>query len=317
MKSKRRYMNAIKIIITGTVLFLLVPVITSFGQNESEFWKKVRIRKAFDTETVADEKPATASLTLPDSGDAHYLINVGIGYAIDEKLSIFALFNRNTLIDEEQHNFKSGFTGDFKIINRNSTFAFLTNTTIEYMRNYIDTTHNGLFTSYWYPWSKVGLIKLGDYANRNDAVTFYLKPQVGVEWQQTFESNSEAKKGYDVRVFYGLGLNLLFRKQTQVVGLRTSDSPGLFQTRNQKQRNRSETGNRRYLELKVGYEGRSSAFNDREDIEKYNPLFRAEVQWYPFETENFNLGISYYNGANPVEGIARQEYFAFTINFKN
>ena len=70
------------------------------------------------------------------------------------------------------------------------------------------------------------------------------------------------------------------------------------------------------LEFNFSYTGRSSFANKNSNFEKYIPLFTAGLNIYPFKNENFSFGLSYNDGANPIDGTPKQTFWLFSLSFK-
>lgn len=293
--------------------FLLNYCQIGFGQ--SVFWKNIKVRKAFETRTEDDDKAANLSFTFPKDKPNYFVINAGLGYEFGRSgkeskskkifknsFSGFFVYNRNNQIDKEQNNYKTGISSNqiFYTNTETSTAIFGANT-LEYLRDYYDSTRSILFTSYWHLFSKKNhCIKFGGYAQADNLLAYYLLPQLGVEYQNKFEARHAGKNGYDVRSYFGLGGNLLLKKKTY------DDKKILLS------KNRWTKG----FELTVRYEARASLFKNLEYADSYVPMFRTELIVYPTQDNKFSIGVSYNNGSNPIDGLAKQTFWLLAFKFK-
>ncbi len=300
-----------KIMFTGAFFITFCQI--GFGQ--SVFWKNLKVRKAFETETKDDDKAANASFTFPKGKDNYFAINAGLGYEFGSSskesknkkifknsFSGFFVYNRNNQIDKEQNNYKLGISSNqvFYTNIETSTAIFGANT-IEYLHNFYDSSHSVLYTSYWHFFSKKqNCVKFGGYAQANSLFAYYFLPQAGIEYQNAFQAKLNDDKGYDFRGYFGVGGNLLLKKKTY------DDNHTLLD------KNRWTKG----VELIVRYEARVSILKNIESANSYTPMFKAEVNVYPTQDNKFSIGLSYNDGSNPVDGLAKQTFWLLAFKFK-
>lgn len=282
---------------------------------QSTFWKNIKIRKAFETKTEDDDKAANLSFTSPKDKPNYFIINAGIGYEFanmskesknnkifKNSFSGFFVYNKNNQIDKEQNNYKLGVSSNqIFYTDINTSTAIFGSNTIQYLRNYRDSTHSFLLTSYWHPFSKnQNCIKLGGYAQADNLLAYYFLPQIGMEYQNNFEAKKSALKGYDFRGYFSIGGSLLVKKKTY------DDSSKLLE------KNRWTKG----IELKVTYDGRISLLKNLDNQDSYAPMFKSEFIFYPTQDNNLSIGLSYNNGSNPIDGIAKQTFWLLAFKFK-
>jgi hypothetical protein len=288
--------------------------ITTTAQNK--FWENVKVRRAFETETANDDKAALLSFTFPKDKDKSYLFNGGIGYEFgkygrdtsvrkykfDYKHSFngFFVYNRNTELDEEQKNYKLGLsfnqTWDYL---KKKNIAIFSENAVEYMRDYYDTSHSLLVTSYWHPLVKrpKGLAIGGYKAVVGKKVLYYLLPQVGLEYQNVFTAKKEAEEGYNLRGYFSIGSSLLFRWKAY------DPEDKMYYVK-------------KGIEIKITYDGRLDIANNISGTESYIPLFKSEMIVYPTRSESFTIGLSYNDGTNPLDGLGKQTYWLLAFKFK-
>jgi hypothetical protein len=342
----------IKIHLISVVVLLssFVNVSAQSEKSKSKFWDKVTVRKAYESKTQDDSKPAIFSYTAPKDTTSSWLFNGGIGYDLfswncrkdstdQQILSGFAVYNRNTLIDKKQKNYKIGLSMTNLFPARTVIKKGIYGTsTLQYMHNYIDTTHSAIVTSYWNPFYKSPkFISIGGYSSTARIVNYCLLPQFGLEYQNIFDANSKTKKGYDARAYFNLGLNVMFKKKTRATKEEAAadlseklkddtawkDKPfAIVQKYVEDEVAKKELPVRpkslwaKFIEFTFAYAGRQSFISHSSNFEKYTSLFTGGVNMYPLNTENFSIGLSYNNGSNPIDGTPKQSFWLFSIAFK-
>jgi hypothetical protein len=318
------------------------------GHTQTNIWKKVTITKAFESKTEDDNNPATFAFTIPKDTSNSYLINAGIGFDFVKPTkksrvitsgTAFFLYNRNTLIDEKTKNYKLGITvGHFIDINEYPTTAIFGSTSIQYMHNYIDTTHSFIATNYWHPMYKsTSFIHIGGYMATPHIVDYYFLPQAGLEYQKVFDANSKSKEGYDAMFYFNTTLKVRVKKKTRFstdeikqIKLDSLYDIKVWQNKTLKEAMAevdkevpegttrempSNTWLSRFV-FSFSYTGRSSFANHNSNFENYMPLLTAGVDFFPFNNNDVSLGVSYNDGANPIDGTPKQTYWLLSVNFK-
>lgn len=305
------------------ILPLLIIATSGYAQKENpkkdslfiEFWKKLKVRKAFETETSDDDKAANLSFTFPKDKPNSFIINAGIGYEFGDKtkkkkngnlyksaFTGFFVYNQNNELDKEQKNYKLGASFSQAFLDSFETKAHFVEYALEYLRDFYDTSHSVLFTSYWYPLlKKPGSIVLGGYAQNAKGVLYYLLPQAGIEYQNVFTAKAAADKGYNFRGFFSLGGNLMIKKKTYNLKAKKAYDKAFWTYG---------------IELKITYEGRVNIANNIASTESYVPMFKGELVFYPTQNNKFTIGLSYTNGTNPLEGLEKQSFWLLAFKFK-
>jgi len=326
--------------IMATVILFVAIIDQARAQS---LWENIKIRKTFETKTNEDNKAAILSFTVPGKGSNSFLLNAGIG--IDFKKTItntfrntfngFFVFNRNTLVDKEQHNYKLGITANQVFIHNAHTSFFGINT-FEYLHDYIDTTHSLVYTSYWHPVIKGGPVSIGGYSLTDHIFLLNVAPQAGFEYQNIIDANSSFKKGYDLRGFFSIGLNMIVKKKASftteqvkanrlaaLLGDPANDNkqianvkPGLQAGPTDAEKTIPKRFWPRLAELSFVYNGRYSLKNKDSNFDRYIPLFTAELTLYPLPDDNFTFGVSFNSGANPIDGTLDQKFWLFSLKFK-
>lgn len=311
-----------KTLLIYSLLFLTVTV--ALGQEKKKFFEHIKIRKAFESNTDDDDKAANFSINFPAGGKETYLVNAGVGYSfLDstwqkktndhlrmQSFTSFFVFNRNTELEKKQHNFKLGVTYKrYMAIDDNADKVVIADHTIEYLRNYNDTTHSAVVTSYWHYFSKRGKIKFGGYAQGPGLFAHFVNLKVGAEYQQAFIANSENVKGLDARVYYSPSLNILLKKVSYID---EKDPATKKPVKAKLPRSQWSKG----LELVLSYEGRSSFASTVENNEAYKQFLKAELNAYLTPDNALKLGISYNKGSNPIDGLLDQDFWLVALSWK-
>lgn len=298
-----------KYIFTIILLSIVIPS-TLYGQNK--FWKKVQIKKAF--ESLDDKKdPAVASMTFPRDTVSSYLVNGGISFRLitvkhkkanSEKMVFepFFVLNRNTLIDKKQHNYKLGISQSWKLghldLEKRKLTYFNLDNSLQYLRDKIDSSHSIVVTSYISMINnsaKKGSIYVNEYKPIGKGFFYYLTWSAGLEYQNKFQAKKIIEEGSILRGYYNAGFKICKKIDTLKV------DPNL--------------GNK-LIELAFSHTGRYDFINSTGLQEGYLQLFKVELLLYPTLNSNFSIGISYNNGSDPLKGLLKQNFYQIALNFK-
>lgn len=329
-----------KIIALAIALFMCAIV-----HAQDKFWKSITIRKAYESGTPDDQLPAVFSLTLPKNSKDSYLINGGVGYGFDRNrklhsdLTAFFVYNRNTLTDLEQKNYKLGLSSNHSFdLNRAPSLAIFGTSTLQYLHDYIDDAHSLIVTSYWQPlYKSSGNIHVGGYVLSDHVVNYFFSPQLGAEHQQILAAGGAGGKGFDFRGYFSAGGSVVFKRKTyySTAELREDLTRKLLREDAWKKRTASDLRDtinqeipdekkvvmeKRYwtrlIECNVSYAGRLSLIHHNSGFENYIPLFTAMLTAYPVKNDNFSVSFSYNDGANPIDGTLKQTFWLLSLNFR-
>jgi hypothetical protein len=168
-------------------------------------------------------------------------------------------------------------------------------------------------------------------------VDYFFLPQFGLEYQNIFDANRKNKEGYDARLYFNTTLNVRIKKKTRYTTeeMRQNTTDSLYLLYEWKKKSFKEVKDfvdkqvpkgtmevmpKSYwlnlLAFSFSYTGRQSFANHNSNFEKYIALLTAGLNFYPMNNENFSLGLSYKDGANPIDGTPKQTFWLFSLNFK-
>lgn len=278
----------------------------------NSFFQKLEIRQSFGS-AGAKNAPARFQLTLPKNEDASYLIDAGlgiplvevrIGNALNMNGKIVGEYHRNTLIDEEQHTWQTGFSSTFRTrVKRNSSGTSFTQLyftpTIKYSRNLVDTANALLFTVDFIPFrSGEKGINLNTYTIRGSRnLIQLLSIMPGIEFQNNFSAKSDVNNGTILRP--------LFKAQYLLAGNKKR-TPAIEMISPEKT-----------WEASIDYIIRYAVINSTLTGEEFTNMLRTGVDYY-FLTSPVSLsfGFSFNYGSDPLQGLKKQHFYLATLSLQ-
>jgi len=302
-------------------LFILIFSSTIFAQKLK--WENVKFRKAFESETSDDDKAANLSFTLPNDGEDFYAINAGIGYEFltlngispKDVFTGFFVYNYNNQIEKEQQNYKAGLSLKTTFDSDTNNVTLFGTSAGEYLKDFKEDSQSLVITTNWHFQKKDWKVPFGGYANRNKRFDYYLLPEIGAEYQNTYESKT-LQTGYDLRSYFSIGGNLLYKKRI-LIKVEEKDSLGKpILNNNGKPLFHEDLTWRKLLELIVKYEGRNSLLSNINTQTNYTPMYKMQLNLYPVSDSNFAVSFSYNDGANPLEALEKQTFWMFALTYK-
>lgn len=286
-------------------------------------WERFTIRKSFESKTDDDDKAASLSLTIPRDNDDFFRINSGIGYTFAKlgelnynELSIFYVYNKNNQIDKRQENQKAGLTHQL-FYQTEGNLAFINDNTAEYLNDNTNKTESILVVSYL--GFRNAKWRIGTYPTNENYIVGQFNPKIGWEYQYNFERETPLENGYQLRGYFNLGGNLLYKKRVTITTkqkIQQVDSTGKSVGEPTPGPDLIETTWRKGLELIVTYEGRSVLADTYDDNPTYLPLWKGELKYYPIKDNNLTVGVSFNKGEDPIAGLEKQEFWMLSLNFK-
>lgn len=293
----------------------------------NSFWNDISIKKSFDTKTDDDEKAATISFTIPKDKENIFKVNAGIGYTLDtlknnkyNAVTRFFVYNKNNQIDKRQENYKLGINHNFIYFTKNDS-GIINDNSLEYLNDNVKKAQSLLALSYLSIRSNKEKLIFESYAARNSWFAYKLLPKVGLEYQNSYDVALPLEQGYYFRSYFNVGGAILLRKKTvteETTKTISYNSKGkeVKNIESKKEVVLAKTLSKKGLELIVNYEGRNSLLDNFDDNPNYTYFLKGELKLYPINNNNLSIGLSYNKGENPLEGLEKQEFWMFGLNFK-
>jgi hypothetical protein len=286
------------------------PVSKPAKVNSSE----LVIRNSFES---ADEtaKPASLSLTMPDGKKGSYLVDLGLEYSFSEEIltgnklsghsfAPFLVFKRNTEIDQPQNTSKGGLQYQWSFGKSTSELNHVNylNFTAQYVRDIADSSHSLLATAYYSYLSNniadPSKVFINNYHMIGKSDLFYLLAfNAGLEAQNIWLT-SGGKTGFQGRFMGDASASIAWRHPRK--GQKTKNSyawPKQF-------------------ELSAEYTARYAIVNTGDAFDRWLPLFKPSLSWYPLLNDKFSIALSYNNGSDPTAGLPSQKFWTFAIQFQ-
>ncbi len=288
---------------------------TEAGDRRSVFsniFQSLELRQSFGSAGLRSS-PVRFQLTVPQHENASYLIdggiglpviNVEVGKSLNVDGKIIAEYHRNTLIDEEQYNWQTGFSSTLRTkIKRsagNTRYSQLYLTpTIKYSRNLIDTANSLLFTMDVIPFRSAAQgLNLNTYTIRgNRKLIHMLSLNPGIEFQSNFSAKSDSNNGTILRPLIKLQYLLAGNRNRRPAELMISPE--------------------KTWEASVDYTSRYALLNSTLTVEKFSQLLRTGVDYY-FLTNpvSVSFGFSFNYGSDPLQGLKKQHFYLATLSLQ-
>lgn len=294
-----------------------------------KFWENISIRKAFETQTANDEKPANLSFTFPKEGEDIFKINAGIGYTFSldtittqaHQLTVFYVYNKNNQIDKEQENYKFGLAHEafYKIIDNK---GLIHETSVEYLNDNAQKSRSFLAQSYLQYYSNNGsFLSFASYPSRSSLFVYQLNPKIGLEYQTAFEAETPLENGYNLRSYFSMGGSILIKKKTKmevkrIIQTVASDGKTVISSVTEtKEEVLDKMAWEKGIEIVANYEGRNILSDNIDGNPNYLYFFKGEMKLYPINDKNLSIGISYNKGESPIDGLGKQEFWMLSLNF--
>jgi hypothetical protein len=282
--------------------------------------KKLTIRNSFEsTDDKAD--PATVSFTLPSGKPQSFLIDAGVeldtsvsfnsnGHLTGYKYGIFAVINKNTLIEKQQNEYRAGGQFQWKWGTQNDDYNSIKyiNATLQYAKNQTDTTHSIIATGYFsYLHNRSDTTRsffVNSYHQIESSSIFYsVNFDVGLEFQDVFQAGS-SPTGLQAR-FYGDGsVNIALRQPHSVTGKKG------------KKTKQNKYTWPKLFELTIDGTARYAYVSTVKGENRYLPLFKPSLSYYPLLNDSLSIGLSFNSGSDPVAGLQQQRFWQLAIQFQ-
>jgi len=297
-------------------LFIVLPFLT-FAQTETNeratakgpWVLSLLLRKGLETKDDKD-KPAVFSLTWPKDGKANsYLVNAGLGLNLNHikkgksilDITPSFVFNRNNQIKKEQHNYKSLVSVNWQFGKEDTSNHchqyVLLFPTVQHMWNRIDTSRSFFTTLYgtWMYKSDNTLFALNNYRNfGKSGLLYYIGPIVGLEYQDRYNVKNASTKGSITRFYWAMDVRLAIKRGNEA---------------------NQALGFKRF-EAALSYAQRHELGSNLPVKEGIIHLFKTEFSFFPANTDDVSLALSYNEGQDPIAAIEKQNFWQLAFKLK-
>lgn len=276
----------------------------------SNIFERLELRQSFGSAGTRNA-PVRFQLTIPRHEKTSYLIDGGVGLpVVDFKVGksltmdgkLVGEYHRNTLIDDEQHNWQTGFSGTLRTkIKANAeqtTFRqWYFTPTVKYSRNLRDTANATLFNMDAIPFrSGVNGLNLNTYTIRGSRKLIQLLAlNPGVEFQHNFSAKQNDRNGTILRP--------LFKIQYLLAGNRLRESAAEM------------ISPEKTWEASFDYTGRYAVVNSTAVKEDFTQLLKAAIDYYLLTRPiRVSFGFSFNYGSDPSQGLRKQHFYLATFS---
>lgn len=300
------------ILIAGALLLTKSLAAQEQPSSVSRFLDRLELRQSFGSAGTRNS-PVRFQITIPRHEETSFLIDGGVGipvtnFKIGNSLTmegkIIGEYHRNTLIDEEQHNWQTGLSGTLRTnIKRNSartTFRQWSFTpTLKFSRNLRDTASALLFNMDAIPFRSGDKgLNLNTYTvrgNRKLIQLFALNP--GIEFQHNFSARQDDNNGTILRP--------LIKFQYALAGNRLKESPVEMISPD------------KTWEASFDYTARYAVLNSTGVEEDFTQLMKAGLDYYLLTRPlRISFGVSFNYGSDPALGLKKQHFYLATFSLQ-
>lgn len=299
-------------VLAGVLLCSSALIAQEKTSSMSRFFEALELRQSFGSAGTRNA-PVRFQLTIPKHEETSYLIDGGLGipvvnFKIGEALTmdgkLVGEYHRNTLIDEEQHNWQTGLSGTLRTnIKRNraetkfSQWYFTP--TLKFSRNLRDTASAVLFNMDAIPFRSGDKgLNLNTYTIRgNRKLIQLLAINPGVEFQYNVSAQNQRDEGTVLRP--------LLKFQYLLAGNRLKESPIEMIVPD------------KTWEATLDYTARYAVVNSTAMEEEFTQLLKAGVDYYLLTRPlRISFGVSFNYGSDPAQGLKKQHFYLATFSLQ-
>jgi hypothetical protein len=296
----------------ATLLFSHTLAAQEQPSSLSRFLDRLELRQSFGSAGTRSS-PVRFQFTIPRHEKTSYLIDGGVGipvanFKIGNTLTmdgkVVGEYHRNTLIDEEQHNWQTGLSGtlrtNIKRNNAQTTFhQWYFTPTLKFSRNLMDTASALLFNMDAIPFRSGDKgLNLNTYTirgNRKLIHLFAINP--GLEFQHNFSASDDDNNGTILRP--------LVKFQYSLAGNRLKESPAEMISPD------------KTWEASFDYTARYAVLNSTAAEEEFTQLMKAGVDYYLLTRPlRISFGVSFNYGSDPALGLKKQHFYLATFSLQ-
>lgn len=289
-----------KLIIYFICLLFVSPVLAQNGEAVAKkpFWKKLRLSQSMETAELKEE-PAQFLITSPKKDSMTWLINLGISYVLNDNAGtslskLTAEYHRNTQTDKKQNNWQFGYGLSKRMGIGPDRFWYLSLDT-KYVYDAEESKHSlagNLLFSLYRQNSKFNWGTRNFSPQTASDIAFTPAFFLGTQLQQVMNAKNDSAKGFILRPLC---------KTSFYFDILNHDDPLTPSTS---------------VRISADYTGRVDLVNTSKFKENYTDLFKAGVEWFlAYKPVRVSLGVSYNTGSDPLAGLAKQQFWLFSVNF--
>lgn len=275
------------------------------GIKIPNFLERITLRESFLSKNAKTE-PAIFTWTNPENDKASWLTKAAIGYSIADNwgtnliLYPYIEFHKNTLIEEEQENFQSGFSAEWQrsLVNRKWSPVLIG--ALKYNRDVIKNITSFQGSIYFTPLFKgirddqMGMFWVpNELTEFGKAFLFTYSPYLGLENENRFRVESAGDEGNIYRAFFRINSSIWFPL-----------TESYFQEK---------------FEVTFDWQYRYNFSENVESLtaEEHNYL-TVGINFKIFESDlgSAMVGYNYIYGENPAKNFEEQTYQALTLKVK-
>jgi hypothetical protein len=272
--------------------------------------KNLELRQSFGSSGTRNE-PVLFQFTLPKGEKSSYLIDGGVGIPFaNGKLmkglnivgKLIGEYHRNTLIDDEQHTWQTGFSSTIRTNphEKGNTFTqlFLT-PTIKYSKDIIEQVNSFVFTMDVVPYrSSTKGINLNTYTySKSKGIIHLVSVLPGFELQNNFASEGKSSNGTILRPTVKSQYNIAGNKKRTPSSLMNEPV--------------------KTWEVSIDYAIRYAVVNSTLTGEEFSNLLTTGFNYYLLsQPVKIAFGVSFNYGSDPLQGLKKQQYWLATLSIQ-
>jgi hypothetical protein len=292
----------------------LIAQTDSVAKSPNTFFSKMienfELRQSFGSAATRNE-PVLLQFTLPENGKGSYLIDGGIGLpfangeltdGLDITGKLIGEYHRNTLVDEAQYTWQTGFSATIRthVQQRGNTFTQLYFTpTLKYAKNIIDDVNSFVLSMDVAPFrSSTSGLNINTYTfNKHKSLIHLISILPGFELQNNFAASAQSSNGTILRPTFKTQYNIAGNKRRTPNNLMVEPI--------------------KTWEASVDYTLRYAVVNSTLTREKFSNLLKTGIDYYLLtQPVAISFGVSFNYGSDPLQGLKKQQFWLATISIQ-
>jgi len=276
-------------------------------QQKRSFFNRLEFRQSFNT-LDGKNAPVQFQMTFPKNKDHSFLVDGGIAYGPEQWRGgkIFGEYHRNTLVEEEQHNWQAGFASVlYAKLKRNregtTSSRWFFSPTLKYIVDRIDTVHSLALNIDALPFrsGERGLNLATNTLSSNKRLIHFAFLSGGTEIQQNFSAKDKSEEGFILRPALKAQYSLAGNKRRALM-----------------------TEPIKTWAFTFNYDQWYDLINTTAYEENYTHFFRGSFDYFILTAaENVNnmdlsVGVSFNYGSKPQQALDKQQFWLLTVNIQ-